>query len=130
MQLTLLKAKLHQACVTDANLHYEGFCAIDTALLAAAGILQYEQIQIYNLANGERFTTYAMGAEAGSGVISMNGAAAYKAQPEDYVIICSYGLFSVVEASVHQPRVVYLDAFNQIKNIRSEIPIQHDAVES
>jgi len=87
MQLTLLKCKLHRACVTHAELDYEGSCAIDRDLLERAGILPYEQIQIYNLANGERFTTYAIEAERGSRVISINGAAAHKAAPGDRVII-------------------------------------------
>lgn len=82
MQLTLLKCKLHQARVTHAELEYEGSCAIDETLMETAGIREYEQIHIYNLANGERFTTYAIRAEAGSRVISVNGAAAHKASPE------------------------------------------------
>src|SRR5438445_8864866 len=87
MQLTLLKAKLHRACVTHAELDYDGSCAIDSKLLDAAGILEFEQINIYNIANGERFTTYAIKAEAGSGIISVNGAAAHKARVGDRVII-------------------------------------------
>ncbi len=90
MQLILLKAKLHRASVTHAELDYEGSCAIDTDLLDAAGIIEYEQIQIYNVANGERFTTYAIRAERGSHVISINGAAAHKASPGDRLIICAY----------------------------------------
>ena len=90
MQLTLLKTKLHRACVTHSELEYEGSCAIDANLLDAAGIHEYEQIQIYNVANGERFTTYAIRAEAGSNIISVNGAAAHKASPGDRIIICAY----------------------------------------
>ncbi len=81
MMLTMLKAKIHRATVTHAELHYEGSCAIDADLLEASGIREFEQIDIYNIANGERLTTYAIQAEAGSGIISMNGAAAHKASP-------------------------------------------------
>ena len=91
MQLTLLKAKIHRASVTHAELHYEGSCAIDGRLLDISGIREYERIEIYNVNNGERFATYAIRAEEGSGVISVNGAAAHKAQPGDLVIICAYG---------------------------------------
>ena len=83
MYITLLKAKLHRARVTHSELDYEGSCAIDARLLDAAGIREYEQIHIYNIANGERFTTYAIRAEPGSRVISINGAAAHKASPGD-----------------------------------------------
>ena len=92
MYLTVLKAKLHRARVTHSEGEYEGSCAIDGRLLEAAGIREYEQIQIYNLANGERFTTYAIRAEAGSRVVSVNGAAAHKARPGDRVIICRRGV--------------------------------------
>ena len=91
MQVTLLKAKLHRACTTHAELDYEGSCAIDSDLLDAAGIFPYEQIEIYNVTNGERFSTYAISAEAGSRVISVNGAAAHKAGVGDRLIICAYG---------------------------------------
>jgi len=114
MQLTLLKAKLHRARVTHAELHYEGSCAIDAKLLDAAGILPYEQIQIYNVSNGERFTTYAIRAEAGSRTVSMNGSAAHRAKPGDIVIICAYAQLSAAEAAAHKPRLVYLGEHNQI----------------
>ena len=90
MQITVLKSKLHHARVTHSELEYEGSCAIDSALLKAAGIREYEQIHIYNLANGERFVTYAIRAEQGSGIISINGEAAHKAAPGDRIIICNY----------------------------------------
>ena len=83
MQLNILKCKLHQACVTHAELDYDGSCAIDKRLLDLAGIQEFEQIDIYNITNGERFTTYAILAEAGSGIISVNGAAAHKARVGD-----------------------------------------------
>jgi aspartate 1-decarboxylase len=124
MQITLLKSKLHHANVTHSELDYEGSCAIDGVLLAAANIQEYEQIQIYNLANGKRFTTYAIRAEDNSGIISVNGAAAHKASPGDRIIICTYAILSQQEATVFKPTLVYLDANNHIKNTRNAIPVQ------
>jgi len=124
MQLTLLKAKLHHARVTHAELEYEGSCAIDSALLEAAGIREYEQIHIYNLENGERLVTYAIRAEEGSGVISVNGAAAHKASPGDRLIICTYAVLSQQEAAAFKPTLVYLDAANRISHCRNAIPVQ------
>jgi aspartate 1-decarboxylase len=122
MQLTLLKCKLHRACVTHAELEYEGSCAIDEELLDIAGIREYEQIQVYNLANGERFTTYAIRAEAGSCVISVNGAAAHKASPGDRVIICAYAAMSKAEADAFKPRLVYLNKHNRVLRTGHQIP--------
>jgi aspartate 1-decarboxylase len=124
MQLTLLKAKLHRACVTHAELDYEGSCAIDSDLLELAGILEYEQIQIYNVTGGERFTTYAIRAQAGSRIISVNGAAAHKARVGDRVIICAYGAMSENEARMHKPRLVYLDEHNRVTRTGNAIPVQ------
>ena len=124
MQLTLLTAKLHRACVTHAELDYEGSCAIDTDLLDAAGIKEYEQIQIYNIANGERFTTYAIRAERGSKIVSVNGAAAHKASPGDRLIICTYAAMSEQEARAHRPRLVYLNEHNEITRTANTIPVQ------
>ncbi len=124
MEITLLKSKLHQATVTLTELEYEGSCAIDADLLFAAGINEYEQIQIYNLNNGERFTTYAIQAEAGSGVISVNGAAAHKANKGDRVIICCYARMTQEEVAKFKPSLVYLDATNQITRTSNQIPVQ------
>ncbi|MGH8530901.1 MAG: aspartate 1-decarboxylase [Nevskiales bacterium] len=124
MQVTMLKGKLHKARVTHSELEYEGSCAIDGQLLDAAGILQYEQIDIYNLANGERFTTYAIRGEDGSGVISVNGAAAHKANPGDRVIICAYLRMSEAEARIYKPKLVYVDGQNRITHTRNTIPVQ------
>lgn len=124
MEITLLKSKLHQATVTLTELEYEGSCAIDADLLSAAGINEYEQIDIYNLNNGERFTTYAIKAEAGSGVISVNGAAAHKANKGDRVIICCYARLSAHEAANFKPALVYLDAGNRITRTSNQIPVQ------
>jgi aspartate 1-decarboxylase len=124
MNLTFLKCKLHKAWVTHSELEYEGSCAIDGQLLDAAGIHEYEQIQIYNIANGERFTTYAIRAEEGSGIISVNGAAAHKANPGDRVIICSYAQLDAEEAKSFKPTLVYVDSENKITRIGNEIPVQ------
>lgn len=124
MQLTLLKCKLHRACVTHAELDYEGSCAIDEELMGLAGIREYEQIQIYNLANGERFTTYAIRAEAGSRVISVNGAAAHKASPGDRVIICAYAAMDEAEANVFEPSLVYCNEHNRVLRTGHQIPAQ------
>ncbi len=124
MEITLLKSKLHKATVTLTELEYEGSCAIDADLLSAAGIHEYEQIHIYNLNNGNRFTTYAIQAEAGSGVISVNGAAAHKANKGDRVIICCYARLSQHEVANFKPTLVYLDGANQIVRTSNQIPVQ------
>jgi len=103
MQITLLKAKLHRATVTNSELGYEGSCAIDSDILNLAGIREYEQIQIYNVNNGARFTTYAIRAEAGSKTFSVNGAAARLACVGDLIIVCTYAQFSHEEADHHHP---------------------------
>ncbi|MEJ2321466.1 MAG: aspartate 1-decarboxylase [Gammaproteobacteria bacterium] len=124
MELTLLRAKLHKVKVTHAELEYEGSCAIDADFLEESGILEHEQIQIYNIDNGERFTTYAIRAEAGSGIISINGAAAHKAQPGDRVIICAYARMSEEEAQRFKPTLVYFDGDNNIKHTSNVMPVQ------
>ncbi len=124
MQLTFLKCKLHRACVTHAELDYEGSCAIDEHLMALAGIREYEQIQIYNVTNGERFTTYAIRAERDSRVISVNGAAAHKAAPGDRVIICAYAAMDAAEAHAFSPSLVYLDENNRVTRTGDAIPVQ------
>lgn len=124
MLCTLLKAKLHSARVTHSELEYEGSCAIDSALLEVSGIHEYEQIQIYNVTNGERFTTYTIRAEAGSGVISVNGAAAHKASPGDKIIICAYASLNEAEMKKFKPVLVYLDEDNRITRTSNRIPVQ------
>ena len=124
MYCTLLKSKLHGGRVTHSELEYEGSCAIDVGLLRAAGIHEYEQIQIYNVTNGERFTTYAIRAEEGSGVISVNGAAAHKASPGDRVIICAYAAMDEAEADAFKPSLVYLDEHNLVLRTGDRIPAQ------
>ena len=124
MQLHMLKCKLHRACVTHAELDYDGSCAIDSKLLELAGILEFEQIDIYNVTNGERFTTYAIKAEPGSGIISVNGAAAHKARVGDRVIICAYATMDQAAARTLKPRLVYLDAQNRVERTANTIPVQ------
>jgi aspartate 1-decarboxylase len=121
---TVLKGKLHRVTTTHSELHYEGSCAIDEDLLNAADIREYEQIDIYNVTNGERFTTYAIRGERGSGTVSVNGAAARKAAPGDLLIVVSYGVLTEDEVSHFQPRLVYVDARNRILSERAAIPVQ------
>lgn len=124
MLSTLLKAKLHLATVTQAELWYDGSCAIDSELLELAGLREFEQIDIYNVNNGERFTTYIIRAEPGSRTISMNGAAARKVQVGDRVIIATYGQYSEEEAARHKPKLVYLNADNSVERTANTIPVQ------
>lgn len=124
MQRIMLKSKLHRVHVTHSELHYEGSCAIDEDLLDAADIREYQQIDIYNISNGERFTTYAIRALHGSGVISVNGAAAHKANPGDILIIASYAMYSELELQKYQPLLVYVDEHNRIIAQRDHIPVQ------
>ncbi len=120
----MLKAKLHRVTVTHSELEYEGSCAIDGKLLDVSGIREYEQIEIYNITNGERFTTYAIRAEENSGVISVNGAAAHKADPGDIVIICAYAAYEQQEMLSYKPKLVYVNEQNRITHTRNTIPVQ------
>lgn len=120
----MLKAKLHRATVTRSELGYEGSCAIDGTVLDLAGIREYEQIQIYNINNGERFTTYAIRAENGSGAVSVNGAAARLACPGDLVIICSYVILDQKELLTYKPILIYFNEKNEIIRSASSIPVQ------
>jgi aspartate 1-decarboxylase len=127
MQRTLLKSKLHRVTCTHSELNYEGSCAIDQDLLDAGDIREYQQIDIYNIANGERFTTYAISAERGSGIISVNGAAARRASPGDLLIIAAYASYAESELANFQPDLVYVDEKNRIKSKRGAIPVQRAA---
>ncbi|MBI5810182.1 MAG: aspartate 1-decarboxylase [Deltaproteobacteria bacterium] len=117
MQRTMLKSKIHRAVVTDSNLDYEGSVAIDESLLEAAGIYPFEQVHIYDINNGSRFTTYAIKAGRGSGTISINGAAAHLAKKGDLVIIASYCRLDDAEAKGHAPALVYVDGKNAVKKV-------------
>jgi aspartate 1-decarboxylase len=110
----MLKSKLHRVTTTHSELNYEGSCAIDENLMEAADIKEYEQIDIWNIHNGERFTTYAIRAERNSGTISVNGSAARKAVPGDLLIIASFVSLDEQEVARHAPRLVYVDASNHI----------------
>jgi len=124
MQRTMLQAKLHRVRVTQSELHYEGSCAIDDDLLEASGIKEYQQIDIYNVTNGERFTTYAIRAQRGSRTVSVNGAAAHKAGPGDILIIAAYSVYSELELQKYHPSLVYVDEHNRIIAHRERIPVQ------
>ena len=124
MQRTMLKSKLHRVTTTHADLHYEGSCAIDEDLLEAANIKEYEQIDIWNVNNGERFTTYAIRAERGSGVISVNGSAARRASPGDILIIATFAVYNELELVKYEPELIYVDSQNGITRRGHKIPIQ------
>lgn len=124
MQRIMLKSKLHRVTVTQSELHYEGSCAIDDDLLDAADIKEYQQIEIWNVNNGSRFTTYAIRAERGSGTISVNGAAARLAAPGDLLIIATFASYNEIELQKFEPDLVYVDARNRIINRKHCIPAQ------
>lgn len=124
MVRTMLQGKLHRVKVTQADLYYEGSCAIDQDFLDAAGILQYEAIDIYNVDNGQRFSTYAIAAERGSKIISVNGAAARCACVGDTMIICSYVQMSDEQARSHNPKVAYFEGDNVMKRLAKAVPVQ------
>jgi aspartate 1-decarboxylase len=119
VQRIMLKAKIHRARVTDANLDYEGSITIDEALMEAAVILPYEQVQIYNVTNGNRFETYVLKGKRNSGIICINGAAAHKATADDLIIIASYGLLDKEEYTRHLPKLIYVDEANRIIQVKS-----------
>jgi aspartate 1-decarboxylase len=124
MQRVMLQAKLHRVRVTHSELHYEGSCAIDEALLDASGIHEYQQIEIYNVTNGERFTTYAIRAERDSGVISVNGAAARRAAVGDILIVAAYAVYNELELAKYHPQLIYVDNDNRMVGSRNRIPAQ------
>ncbi|RQO73605.1 aspartate 1-decarboxylase [Aquitalea sp. FJL05] len=124
MQRIMLKSKLHRVTTTHAELHYIGSCAIDENLLEAADIREYEEVQIWNVNNGERFATYAIKAERGSGVISVNGSAARRAAPGDLLIIASFAQYEDAELANHQPKLVFVDERNQMTALDSKTPTQ------
>jgi aspartate 1-decarboxylase len=115
MVRSMLKSKIHRATITEANLTYEGSLTIDSQLMELANILAYEMVYVYNINNGERFETYAIEGESGSGVICLNGAAARKGMPGDLIIITTFAGFTAVELEMHQPQIVYVDSDNRPK---------------
>lgn len=110
----MCKSKIHRATVTDANLNYVGSITVDSELLRAADIREYEQVQVVNINNGQRFETYAIAGEPGSGVVCLNGAAARLAVPGDLVIIITYAMLDEREAQDWQPTVVHVDLQNRM----------------
>ena len=124
MYRTLLKSKIHRATVTDCELHYEGSCAIDEDLLDAANLMENEQVHVWNVDNGERFVTYAIRGERGSGIISVNGSAARRAAVGDLLIIAAFAQVPEDQCQDFKPRLVFVDGTNRIKEQRSHIPVQ------
>lgn len=117
MMITMLKGKIHRATVTQAELNYVGSITVDAQLLAAAGILEYEKVYIADVDNGQRFETYTIAGEPGSGVICLNGAAARCVSCGDKIIIMSYAQYDAAELNAHRPRVVFVDDNNQVSQI-------------
>ena len=110
----MLKAKIHRATVTQCNLNYEGSITVDSELLEQSGILPHEQVDVLNITNGQRFTTYAIEGKKGSGTIGINGAAARLVQEEDLVIICAYAQMDTKQAQDHHPTVLQMDKSNKV----------------
>ena len=121
---TLLKSKIHRATVTQCELHYEGSCAIDEDLLDAANIADNEQIHIWNINNGERFVTYAIRGERGSGMISVNGSAARRASQGDLVIIAAFAQVHEDQVKTHEPQLVFVNERNQQVELRHKVAVQ------
>ena len=117
INLTMLKGKIHRAVVRQAELNYVGSITVDTDLLDAAGILEYELVQIVDIENGNRFETYTIAGEPGSGMICLNGAAARQVAVGDHIILMSYAQMTPEEAKEHKPKVVFVDEQNQIARI-------------
>ena len=124
MQRTLLKSKIHRATVTHCELHYEGSCAIDEDLLDAANLMENEQVHIWNINNGERFITYAIKGQRGSGMISVNGSAARRAAVGDLLIIAAFAQVDEDEVRTHQPQLVFVDDLNRQTELRHAVPTQ------
>ena len=121
MMRTMLKCKIHRATVTEAVLHYEGSITIDQTLMEAAGLVEYEQVHIYNIDNGNRFSTYVIRGERDSGVICINGAAARKASKGDLLIIANYATYDEKELVNFRPLLVYVDEKNRITSVKREV---------
>ncbi len=122
MQRRLMRSKIHRATITGADLNYEGSLTLDTDLMAAADLVEYEEIQVVNINNGQRFSTYVIPGPAGSGALQLNGAAARLGMPGDLVILIAYGNFDEAEVSNHRPAVVFVDGRNRI--VRTPLQIE------
>ncbi len=114
MFLKMLKCKIHRAAVTECDLHYEGSISIDSDILEKAGLLPFEFVDIFNINNGERFSTYVIKGKAGTGEFGLNGAAARKAVKGDHIIICAYSFFPTAEAAAYEPTIVLMADGNKI----------------
>src|SRR4030067_1057791 len=121
MMRTMLKCKIHRATVTEAGLHYEGGITIDETLMEAAGLIEYEQVHIYNIDNGNRFSTYVIRGERDSGVICLNGAAARQARKGDVIIIANHAPYHEKELGNFRPTLVHVDAKNRIRSVTGEV---------
>jgi aspartate 1-decarboxylase len=121
MMKTMLKCKIHRATVTDAQLHYEGSVTVDRTLMDAAGLVEYEQVHIWNVDNGNRFTTYVIEGPADSGVICLNGAAARQVSRGDLVIIAAFSAYDEKELASFHPTLVYVDRNNRITDVKRKI---------
>ena len=124
MYRTLLKSKIHRAAATHCELHYEGSCAIDGDLLDAAGMVENEQVHIWNINNGERFITYANKGQRGSGMISVNGSGARRASVGDLLIIAAFAQVPEDQVATHQPQLVFVDEHNRQTQLRHHVPTQ------
>ena len=124
MQRKMLKGKIHRATITEANLHYQGSITIDADLMEAADLIEFEQVEVWNITNGNRFSTYTIVGERGSGTVCINGAAAHKAKEGEMVIIASFGWMPEEEASRHQPKVVLVDEANRIVEGEDSAPVR------
>ncbi len=122
MRRHMFNAKIHRATVTQADLHYEGSLTIDRDLLDAAGILPYEEVQVWNVTSGSRLATYAIEGERGSGVICVNGAAAHHAAIGDLIIVATFVELEDAEAQSHRPTAIFVDASNRMIESRAEVP--------
>mgnify|MGYP003383166140 CR=1 FL=1 len=120
----MLKSKIHRVTVTQCELHYEGSCAIDEDLLDAADILENEQVHIWNINNGERFVTYAIKGQRGSGMISVNGSAARRASVGDLIIIAAFAQVHEDQLPTHKPQLVFVDDQNRMVGSRDHVPAQ------
>ena len=118
---TMLKCKIHRATVTEAVLHYEGSITIDETLMEAAGLLEYEQVHIYNIDNGNRFSTYVIRGERDSGVVCVNGAAARKVSRGDLLIVANYAAYEEKELARFRPTLVYVDGKNRITSVKRKV---------
>lgn len=114
MHRHLMKSKIHRATITSADLHYEGSLTLDRSLMAAADLVEFEEIHVVNVNNGQRFTTYVIPGPADSGVVQLNGAAARLGMPGDVVILIAYGVVEAEAVAGHRPAVVFVDASNRI----------------